>query len=242
MPTDVIERQMANFYTQAFNVLIASTIIESGIDIPNANTLIVYRADKLGLSQLHQLRGRVGRSHHQGFAYFLTPQHKDITKDAQMRLEAITTHTTLGSGFQLALADLEIRGAGNLLGEEQSGHVNAIGLSLYTHLLNKALPSQQHLMTTEVNSTRDKRIAQAIHDNTETRYQIYHRLANTETLESVNQLADELIDRFGDIPQETLNLIDEQKVQIMANTYQLQTIRIDSKIMKVNVGQLPLSQ
>src|SRR5690606_39020824 len=139
MPEKELERVMADFYRQRFNTLVCSTIIESGIDVPSANTILINRADKFGLSQLHQLRGRVGRSHHRAFAYLLVPERRSMTADAEKRLEAIESLEELGAGFMLATHDLEIRGAGELLGEEQSGQIEAIGFTLYTELLERAV-------------------------------------------------------------------------------------------------------
>ena len=134
-----LEKIMSDFYHKRFNVLVCSTIIETGIDVPSANTIIIERADKFGLAQLHQLRGRVGRSHHQAYAYLLTPPPKSITADAKKRLDAISEAQDLGAGFMLATHDLEIRGAGELLGEEQSGQIESIGFTLYMQLLDEAV-------------------------------------------------------------------------------------------------------
>ena len=139
MPERDLERMMRDFYQQRFNVLVCTTIIESGIDVPNANTMIVDRAEYFGLAQLHQIRGRVGRSHHQAYAYLLTTPDKRLTKDAERRLEALGHLDDLGAGFSLASQDLEIRGAGELLGEQQSGHVQAVGFTLYMDMLNRAV-------------------------------------------------------------------------------------------------------
>src|SRR5690606_34872964 len=141
MPERELEQVMLDFHRQRFNVLVATTIIESGIDIPNANTIIIDRADRFGLAQLHQLRGRVGRSHHRAYAYLLIPDGKAMTADARKRLEAIASLEELGAGFTLATHDLEIRGAGELLGEEQSGQITEVGFSLYTELLERAVKS-----------------------------------------------------------------------------------------------------
>ncbi len=134
-----LELVMRNFNQKKFNILLSSTIIETGIDIPSANTIIIYRADKFGLAQLHQLRGRVGRSHHQAYAYLLTPGEESLNKNAKKRLEAIQSMEELGSGFFLAMHDLEIRGAGEVLGENQSGNITEIGFSLYAEMLENAV-------------------------------------------------------------------------------------------------------
>ena len=139
MPERDLERVMRDFYQQRFNVLLCTTIIETGIDVPTANTIIIHRADKFGLAQLHQLRGRVGRSHHQAYAYLLVPDEGGLTKNAEKRLEAIQNLEELGSGFYLAMHDLEIRGAGEVLGENQSGNMQEVGFDLYTQMLNAAV-------------------------------------------------------------------------------------------------------
>ena len=141
MPERELEQVMLDFHKQRFNVLLCTTIIESGIDIPNANTIIMNRADRFGLAQLHQLRGRVGRSHHRAYAYLLVPDQRTITSDARKRLDAIAAMDELGAGFTLATHDLEIRGAGELLGEDQSGQMAEVGFSLYTELLERAVRS-----------------------------------------------------------------------------------------------------
>ena len=139
MPERALEQVMRDFYHRRFNILVTSTIIETGIDVPSANTIIIERADKFGLAQLHQLRGRVGRSHHQAYAYLLTPEGRKVTSDAEKRLEAIAAAQDLGAGFTLATHDLEIRGAGELLGEGQSGQIQAVGFTLYMEMLERAV-------------------------------------------------------------------------------------------------------
>jgi transcription-repair coupling factor (superfamily II helicase) len=238
MHTDAIERQMARFHAQSFQVLVASTIIEAGIDIPNANTLIVFRADKLGLAQMHQLRGRIGRSHHQGFAYFLTPKNYKISSDAQMRLDAIKSHTSLGAGIKLALADLEIRGAGNLLGSEQSGHVNAVGIAMYTALLNKALPSKdsQHF-TTEVKTNLSCIIPETYVEQSALRYEFYHRIANTQDEKEIIDISDELTDRFGKMPTQTLNLVHIERLQKISSSHCIKSIQITESHFTIHYGE-----
>ena len=139
MPERELEQVMLDFYRQRFNVLVCTTIIESGIDVPSANTIIINRADRFGLAQLHQLRGRVGRSHHRAYAYLVVPDRRAMSADAEKRLEAIASMEELGAGFTLATHDLEIRGAGELLGDEQSGQIQEVGFSLYTELLERAV-------------------------------------------------------------------------------------------------------
>lgn len=211
-----LERVMRDFYHQRFNILICTTIIESGIDVPTANTIIIDRADKLGLAQLHQIRGRVGRSHHRAYAYLITPPPKAMTADAKKRLAAIEEMEDLGAGFTLATHDLEIRGAGELLGEEQSGQIQEIGFSLYMELLERTIKSiqsgQQPELTTPVKETTDIDLqlsallpADYVQD-VHTRLVLYKRIANAANNQELRELQIELIDRFGLLPLQTKNL------------------------------------
>jgi len=212
-----LERVMSDFYHQRQNVLVCTTIIETGIDIPTANTIIINRADLLGLAQLHQLRGRVGRSHHQAYAYLLTPSPKSMTKDAKKRLHAIGSLDTLGAGFTLATHDLEIRGAGELLGDEQSGQITSIGFNLYMDMLNQAVdalrngqePSLEKLLTTQAEV--ELRIPALLPDDyipdVNMRLSLYKRIANSKNKNELNEIQVELIDRFGLLPDSAKNLI-----------------------------------
>ena len=212
-----LEKVMSDFYHQRFNILVCTTIIETGIDIPSANTIIIERADKFGLAQLHQLRGRVGRSHHQAYAYMLTPNPKAMTADAVKRLEALAEADHLGSGFTLATNDLEIRGAGELLGEGQSGHIHSIGFSLYMSMLEKAVKAIKSGKTPSTSLYADSvadiklNIPALIPDDylpdINTRLILYKRLANTNSEEELKELQVEMIDRFGLLPDATKNLI-----------------------------------
>ncbi len=211
-----LERVMRDFYHQRFNVLVTSTIIESGIDIPTANTIIINRADRFGLAQLHQLRGRVGRSHHQAFAYLLVPDLKIITNDARKRLEAIDSMEDLGAGFALASHDLEIRGAGELLGETQSGSIDDVGFNLYSEYLSQAVSSirekriPDHMALPESSSTVELHVPALFPEsylgNTHTRLVLYKRIANAATLEELEEIQIEAIDRFGLLPDAGKNL------------------------------------
>ncbi len=218
MPEAQIERVMQDFYHQRFNLLVCSTIIESGIDIPSANTILINRADRFGLAQLHQLRGRVGRSHHQAFAWLLVPERNLLTNDAAKRLDAIVSMDDLGAGFALASHDLEIRGAGELLGETQSGTIDEVGFSLYSEYLNHAIASiRDGVLTSEVPVPEpDKQSQVELHlpalfphdylGNTHARLIFYKRIANSENLEALQELQIEAIDRFGLLPQPAKNL------------------------------------
>ena len=211
-----LERVMSDFYHQNFSVLVCTTIIETGIDIPSANTIIIDNADKFGLAQLHQLRGRVGRSHHQAYAYLLVNEHKKLSKDANKRLEAISMSEKLGSGFILATNDLEIRGAGELLGDEQSGHIQTIGFSLYMDILDQAIKEQKSgnlnlsktLMPEEVEINLDVAafIPESYIADINTRLTTYKRIADCKNAEDIYDLQVEMIDRFGLLPIETKSL------------------------------------
>ena len=221
-----LERVMSDFYHQRFNLLVCSTIIETGIDVPTANTIIIERADKFGLAQLHQLRGRVGRSHYQAYAYLLTPHPKTLTKDAQQRLEAISSIDNLGAGFVLATHDLEIRGAGELLGAEQSGQIESIGFSLYMDLLENAVqalqagrePSLDEITQSQVEI--ELRIPALLPDNyvpdVNMRLSFYKRIASAENDEALKALKVELIDRFGLLPEPTKNLFQVTQLRHIA--------------------------
>ncbi|MFA5495054.1 MAG: transcription-repair coupling factor [Porticoccaceae bacterium] len=211
-----LERVMSDFYHQRFNILVCSTIIETGIDIPSANTIIIERADKFGLAQLHQLRGRVGRSHHQAYAYLLTPEPKAMTDDAAKRLDVLAEADHLGSGFTLATHDLEIRGAGELLGDDQSGHIHSIGFTLYMSLLEKAVKAIQSGKipdldgglddNAEVNINLPALIPDDYLPEVNTRLILYKRIASTTTEDQLRELQVEMIDRFGLLPEATKTL------------------------------------
>ena len=213
-----LERVMTDFYHKRFNVLVCTTIIETGIDIPSANTIIIERADKFGLAQLHQLRGRVGRSHHQAYAYLFTPPWKQLTSDAKKRLEAIAEAQDLGSGFVLATHDLEIRGAGELLGEEQSGHIESIGFSLYLDLLERAVQALQRGEVPDVNLVAEPPIDINLHlpaqipdpylPDISARLTLYKRIASAPDVAALRELKIEMIERFGLLPEPVHNLFE----------------------------------
>ncbi|MBB2496431.1 transcription-repair coupling factor [Aquipseudomonas ullengensis] len=212
-----LEQVMSDFYHKRFNVLIASTIIETGIDVPSANTIIIERADKFGLAQLHQLRGRVGRSHHQAYAYLLTPPRKQMTDDAQKRLEAISNAQDLGAGFVLATHDLEIRGAGELLGDGQSGQIQAVGFTLYMEMLERAVKAirkgeQPNLDQPlgggpEINLRVPALIPEDYLPDVHARLILYKRIANAADEDGLKELQVEMIDRFGLLPEPSKHLV-----------------------------------
>ncbi len=221
-----LEAVMRDFTHQRFNVLLCTTIIETGIDVPTANTIIMNRADRFGLAQLHQLRGRVGRSHHQAYAYLLVDSMDGLTAQAKKRLEAIQAMEQLGSGFFLAMHDLEIRGAGEVLGESQSGEMQEIGFSLYNDMLAAAIaslkqgkePDMTHPLgvTTEINLHTPALLPNDYCGDIHQRLVIYKRLANCNTQEDLDDMQQELIDRFGLLPEPAQTLLDSHRLRIMA--------------------------
>ncbi len=221
-----LERVMLDFHKQRTNVLLCSTIIESGIDIPNANTILINRADKFGLAQLHQLRGRVGRSHHRAYAYLLVPDGRSITPDAKKRLEAISSMDELGAGFTLATHDLEIRGAGELLGEDQSGQMAEVGFSLYTELLERAVKSIKQGRIPDVDDTDrfgadvDLHVPALIPDDylpdPHARLTLYKRISAARDGNALRELQVEMIDRFGLLPDATKHLFATAELKLDA--------------------------
>ncbi len=229
-----LERVMRDFYHQRFNILVCTTIIESGIDIPSANTIVINRADKLGLAQLHQLRGRVGRSHHRAYAYLIAPPPKAMTEDAKKRLEAIESLEDLGAGFTLATHDLEIRGAGELLGEEQSGQIQEIGFSLYMDLLERAVQALKSGRQPELDRPLDHgaeidlALPALLPDDylpdVHSRLVLYKRIASAASLDELQELQVEMIDRFGLLPQPAKNLLDITELKLRVQPYGIRKI------------------
>ncbi|EKE82956.1 transcription-repair coupling factor [Idiomarina xiamenensis] len=229
-----LERIMSDFYHQRFNVLVCTTIVETGIDIPSANTIIMDRADHLGLAQMHQLRGRVGRSHHQAYAYLLTPHPKRLSKDASKRLEAISQLEDLGAGFMLATHDLEIRGAGELLGDDQSGQIESIGFTLYMDMLDDAVAALREGREPSLNGALshkaevDLRIAALLPDDyiadVNIRLSLYKRIASCEDDAQLDELQVEMIDRFGLLPQAAKQLIEVTRIRNQAQALGIRKI------------------
>ncbi len=221
-----LERVMRDFYAQRANLLLCTTIIETGIDVPTANTIVIHRADKFGLAQLHQLRGRVGRSHHQAYAYLLTPPEVALSANAKKRLEAIQMMEELGAGFYLAMHDLEIRGAGEVLGESQSGEIQEVGFNLYTQMLERAvrsLKSGRHVdleqpldIATEINLHTPALLPEDYCSDVHERLTLYKRMANCEAREQLDELREELVDRFGNLPEAARALLECHALRIAA--------------------------
>ena len=246
LPERELERVMRDFYHQRSNVLLCSTIIETGIDVPTANTILIHRADKFGLAQLHQLRGRVGRSHHQAYAYLLTPPAEALNANAKKRLEAIQMMEDLGAGFYLAMHDLEIRGAGEVLGDSQSGGIQDIGFTLYSDMLNAAVKSlkagrEPDLLkplnvSTEINLHTPALLPETYCGDVHERLVIYKRLANCSEETALDQLQEELIDRFGLLPPPTQTLVDCHRLRILGKPLDLLKIDASAQAIMVQFG------
>ena len=234
MPERELERVMRDFVAQRHNLLLCSTIIETGIDVPSANTIVISRADKFGLAQLHQLRGRVGRSHHQAYAYLLVPEMQSLTKQAQQRLEAIQQMQELGSGFYLAMHDLEIRGAGEVLGESQSGNMMEIGFQLYSDMLAEAVKAlragkEPDLLapmqaTTEINLHAPALLPADYCGDVHLRLSFYKKLATAQSGEQIDRLLEEIVDRFGKLPPPAQTLIDVHRLRVLSQPYGVQKV------------------
>ena len=238
MPERELERVMRDFYQQRFNLLLCTTIIETGIDVPTANTIIIHRADKFGLAQLHQLRGRVGRSHHQAYAYLMVPDEGGLTKNAEKRLEAIQNLEELGSGFYLAMHDLEIRGAGEVLGEHQSGNMQEVGFDLYTQMLNAAVRAlrsgrEPNLLAplaavTEINLHVPALLPPDYVNDVHQRLSMYKKLASVDDEDALVQLQEELIDRYGKLPDAGRALIETHRLRLAAEALGVKKIDASS--------------
>jgi transcription-repair coupling factor (superfamily II helicase) len=243
MPERELERVMRDFVAQRSNVLLCSTIIETGIDVPTANTIVISRADKFGLAQLHQLRGRVGRSHHQAYAYLLVPDTESLTKQAAQRLDAIQQMEELGSGFYLAMHDLEIRGAGEVLGENQSGNMLEVGFQLYNEMLSEAVRSLKAgkepdllaplSVTTDINLHAPALLPDDYCGDVHLRLSFYKRLATARTPEHIDALLEELVDRFGKLPPQAQTLIDVHRLRVLARPYGV--VKVDAAPGVINI-------
>ena len=249
MPERELERVMRDFVAQRYNLLLCSTIIETGIDVPSANTIVMSRADKFGLAQLHQLRGRVGRSHHQAYAYLMVPDVEGLTKAAAMRLEAIQSMEELGSGFYLAMHDLEIRGAGEVLGENQSGNMMEVGFQLYNEMLAEAVRSlkaghEPDLLsplsaTTEINLHAPALLPDAYCGDVHTRLSLYKRLASASSSEQIDTLLEEVTDRFGKLPAQGQTLFDTHRLRVLAKPYGVTKIDAAPRLMVISFRPNP---
>ena len=249
MPERQLEQTMLDFHKQRFNILVSTTIIESGIDIPSANTIIINRADRFGLAQLHQLRGRVGRSHHRAYAYLIVPNLKTITADAQKRLDALASLEELGAGFTLSTHDLEIRGAGELLGEGQSGQITEVGFALYAQYLERAVASIKDGKIPDVLAVQDHSAQINLHspalfpehyiDDVHTRLTLYKRIASAKSVDMLGDLQIELIDRFGLLEPATRHLFDCAELRQMAERLGIRKIDLNDQGGRIHFNAKP---
>ena len=249
MPERELERVMRDFVAQRHNVLLCSTIIETGIDVPTANTILISRADKFGLAQLHQLRGRVGRSHHQAYAYLLVPELEGLSKQAQQRLDAIQQMEELGSGFYLAMHDLEIRGAGEVLGDNQSGNMMEVGFQLYNEMLSMAVKSLKEgkepdllsplQVTTDINLHNPALLPDDYCGDIHLRLSFYKKLATAQTGEQIDHLLEELVDRFGKLPHQAQTLIDVHRLRVLARPYGVSKIDAAPGVIQISFRPNP---
>ena len=238
-----LERVMRDFYQQRFNVLLCTTIIETGIDVPTANTIIIHRADKFGLAQLHQLRGRVGRSHHQAYAYLMVPDAGGLTKNAEKRLEAIQNLEELGSGFYLAMHDLEIRGAGEVLGESQSGNMQEVGFDLYTQMLNAAVRALRSgrepdllaplRVVTEINLHVPALLPTDYVNDVHQRLSMYKKLASADSEDELIERQEELVDRYGKLPEPAKALIETHRLRLTAEKLGVKKIDASADVIVI---------
>ena len=243
MKPEKIEKNLSNFINGEISILITTTIIESGIDIKEANTIIINNANKFGLSDLYQIRGRVGRGNVKGYAYLLIPENKDMSINAGKRLTAIKRLSKLGTGFNLALEDLEIRGAGNLFGTEQSGNIYEVGVEFYLQLLedeirkiNKTLPDE--VLNMEINSKDKINIPTSYISSAEKRMHYYKRLSGIETKNEILELIEELLDLFGQVPDEILTLIKLAELKIKLKEIKLSNLTINRTNMVFKLTEL----
>ena len=242
-----LEQVILDFWAEKYDVLISTTIVESGLDIPNANTLIVDRADKFGLSQLHQIRGRVGRARERAYAYFFYPEEKPLTENAYDRLATIAQHTDLGSGMAVALKDLEIRGAGNILGGEQSGHIAEVGFDLYVRLVGEALAQAKgESVSTDteikIELSLDAHLPHDYIKEEKLRMQIYRRLADVKTEKEVDEISEELLDRFGKYADPVEILLEVSKLRVIARKVGVSEIVQQGRFIKISPLELPDSR
>ncbi|WPB58588.1 transcription-repair coupling factor [Xylophilus sp. GOD-11R] len=247
MPERELEKVMRDFVAQRYNLLLCSTIIETGIDVPSANTIVMSRADKFGLAQLHQLRGRVGRSHHQAYAYLMVPDIEGLTKHAQQRLDAIQQMEELGSGFYLAMHDLEIRGTGEVLGENQSGNMMEIGFQLYNEMLSEAVRSlkagkEPDLLAplsaaTEINLHAPALLPNDYCGDVHLRLSFYKKLATARTADQIDRLLEEIVDRFGKLPTQAQTLVDVHRLRVLAKPYGV--VKVDAAPGVTNITFKP---
>jgi transcription-repair coupling factor (superfamily II helicase) len=243
MPEQQLEQIMIGFWEKQYDVLVATTIVESGLDIPNANTLIVDRADMFGLSQLHQLRGRVGRARERGYAYFTYPPERPLTETAYDRLATIAQHTEMGVGMAVALKDLEIRGAGNLLGGEQSGHIAGVGFDLYVRLVGEAVAdfrgtAQEEQREVKVDLPIDANLPADYLPGERLRLEAYRALASATTDEAVDAVREELLDRYGALPAQVENLLAVARFKVACRRFGVSEVSLQGNAVRFSPLEL----
>jgi transcription-repair coupling factor (superfamily II helicase) len=244
MPEAALEQIMVGFWEKQYDVLVATTIVESGLDIPNANTLIVDRADMFGLSQLHQLRGRVGRARERGYAYFTYPPERPLTETAYDRLATIAQHTEIGAGMAVALKDLEIRGAGNLLGGEQSGHIAGVGFDLYVRLVGEAVAdfrgdtSGDEFAEVKIDLPVDANLPVEYLPGERLRLEAYRALAAATTDDAVDAVRAELVDRYGPIPAQVENLLAVARFKVVCRRYGITEVSLQGNAVRFSPLEL----
>jgi transcription-repair coupling factor (superfamily II helicase) len=250
MSESQLEDVILGFWNRDFDVLVCTTIVESGLDIPNANTLIVEHAENFGLSQLHQIRGRVGRGRERGYAYFLYPADKPLTEVSLDRLKTIATNTDLGAGMRVALKDLEIRGAGNLLGGEQSGHIADVGFDLYMRMVGEAVQDYKTGIVEGEEVNHECKVELPINAHLSEEYvpgerlrlDLYRRLADVRNSADVQSIREEMVDRFGELPEEALALLDVAELRAFAKSHNVREIVAAGKYLRISPLNLPESK
>ena len=247
MGEDALEKVMVGFWEKEYDVLVCTTIVESGIDIPNANTLIVERADLLGLAQLHQIRGRVGRGRERAYAYFLFPPDRPLTEHAHERLATIAQHTELGAGMYVAMKDLEIRGAGNLLGGEQSGHIEGVGFDLYVRMVGEAVQqfkgeAPEEIADVKVDLPVDAHLPHEYIGVERLRLEMYRKVAEAKTAERLAEVEAEMRDRYGAPPEPVRNLFAVARFRLLARSHGLTDVSLQGRHIRFSPLPLPDSK
>jgi transcription-repair coupling factor (superfamily II helicase) len=249
MGEDTLERVMVGFWEREYDVLVCTTIVESGLDIPNANTLIVERADLLGLAQLHQIRGRVGRGRERAYAYFLYPPDRPLTEHAHERLATIAQHTELGAGMYVAMKDLEIRGAGNLLGGEQSGHIEGVGFDLYVRMVGDAVqqfkgtaPTEEETADVKIDLPVDAHLPHSYIAVERLRLEMYRKLASARSMDALTEVVAEMTDRYGEPPAQVQNLVAVARFRLVARSYGLADVSLQGRHIRFAPIPLPDSK
>ena len=238
MPEGQLEQVMKDFIDHKYDILLVTTIIESGVDIPNANTIFIDQADRYGLADLHQLRGRVGRYKHRAYCYLLVDQHKHITPDAARRLRSIEEYSEMGAGFAIAMRDLEIRGAGNLLGAQQSGHIATVGYEFYCSLLENAVRQIKKqppklAIDVEIDLPVDAFLPEDYVTDIRAKIDFYRRLSKLDDFQQIHQLEEELIDRFGRLPQSVQQLLQLAEIRLEAAIWQITSISLEDRFLRI---------